>query len=73
MINYFVHADKAEAHAKAKQSGGRWNKGQSGHLLVTVDLRVEGSLDEQFQDEHVVLCVVEEKLSKILEESCQWK
>ena len=50
MVDNFKHADKTKAHAKAEKSGRDWNKGQSGHALVSADLRVVRIPDEHLQD-----------------------
>ena len=65
VIDNFKHADKRKAHAKAKKTGGCWDKGQGSDFLITADLCVDRILDEHFQDENVGPCVVGHKVDKL--------
>jgi hypothetical protein len=67
MVSDFEDADEAQAHAQAQQSGGRGDEGEGGHALVAADLGVVGIPDEHLQHQQVLLGVVEQELSQLLE------
>ena len=66
MVEDFEHADEAEAHAEAEEPGRGWDEGQGGDALLPADPGVERIPDEHLENEGIVLCVVEQKLSEIL-------
>ena len=66
VIDNFKQADKTQTHAEAEQSRRCGNERQCCDLLLSADPGVERIPDEHLENEGIVLCVVEQKLSEIL-------